>query len=410
MESCRVTLRYLKSDPRPNSYANLVSPFPYVCVLKEHRLLFIFHHYYLFCCSGCGKRARKCLICQAEPPSLLCLPQTPALLCSPKASGAGDTLAAPWGHLGPPSPAPARSGCTVWQPESWGWCQRGARRPPAPSPAMTIPCFVCPGSEMRGEWKVRQLPTGTGRDAARWHSHPVHTSCSQCRGCSPASLLRGLGQRQPRGFLFQYPHRPVPQLQGMVSKHPRGGPAVLPGQGHRTDTASPGLQGTSSSQTHEEQTPCKPCPRRWPCSQEQPALCVPASSALVSPPGGLLAALHHPALVQSKELGQIGGHQASTTSLCHAALSWGQTALQRTSAPSSVVLQGRFLPYCVHDFSGKSHSADARSHLPGAASVLEDAGWPHATSSTSSTRPQHLHRAWALAVCDTRDGQTATPI
>lgn len=199
MESCRVTLRYLKSDPRPNSYANLVSPFPYVCVLKEHRLLCIFHHYYLFCCLGCGKRARKCLICQAEPPSLLCLPQTPALLCSPKASGAGDTLAAPWGHLGPPSPAPARSGCTVWQPESWGWCQRGARRPPAPSPAMTIPCFVCPGSEMRGEWKVRQLPTGTGRDAARWLSHPVHTSCSQCRGCSPASLAPWAGSAPAQG-------------------------------------------------------------------------------------------------------------------------------------------------------------------------------------------------------------------
>lgn len=277
MESCRVTLRYLKSDPRPNSYANLVSPFPYVCVLRQHRSLFIFHHYYLFCCSGCGNRGRKCLICQAEPLSLLCLPQTPALLCSPKVSGAGDTLAAPWGHLGPPSPAPARSGCTSPLPECWGWCQQGARRPPAPSPAMTMkktaPVFLCPGSERRGNSMAAggegrdtvPPPTGTGRDAARWLSHPVHTSCSQCRGCSPASLLHGLGQRQPRGFLFQYPHRPEPpQLQGMVSKHPRGGPAVLPGQGHRTDTASPGLQGTSSSQTHEEQTPCKHCPLR-PC-------------------------------------------------------------------------------------------------------------------------------------------------
>lgn len=93
---------------------------------------------------------------------------------------------------------------------------------------------------MRGEWKVRQLPTGTGRDAARWLSHAVHTSCSQCRGCSPASLAPWAGSAPAQGFFFQYPHRPVPQLQGMVSKHPRGGPAVLPGQGHRTDTASPG--------------------------------------------------------------------------------------------------------------------------------------------------------------------------
>lgn len=226
--------------------------------------------------------------------------------------------------------------------------------------------------------------------------------------CFPCSM--GWVSASPGGFCFSIHTGQCHNCKGWFQSILVGARPFCLGKGTGQTQQAQDVQGTSSSQTHEEQTPCKHCPRWWPCAQEQPALCVPASSALVSPPGGLLAALHHPALIQSRELGQIGGHQASTTSLCHATLGWGQTALQRTSAPSSVVLQGRFPPHCVHNFSCKLHSADARSHLPGAASVLEDAGWPHATSSTSSTRPQHLHRAWALAVCDTRDGQTATPI